>query len=69
MKDYKKHSFLRRATVQGKTVVWQEFKPALSKPILDEIDMLLSILYGLTDEETQYVVHYDEEFRVHGAND
>ena len=64
MKDFKKNSFLRRANMGQEVVVWQELKPSLSKPILDELDTLISILYGLTDEETQYIINYDVRFRM-----
>jgi len=64
MKSYKDNSFLRTAKIQDKTKIWQEFKPSKSKPILDEIDKLLSGLYGLNNEETEYIIHYDEKFRM-----
>jgi len=64
MKDFKKNSFLRRVKMRSDVVVWQELRPSLSKPILDELDTLISMLYGLNDDETQYVIHYDERFRL-----
>jgi len=64
MKSYKDNSFTRTAKIQGKTKIWQEFQPGKSKHILDEIDKLLSGLYGLTNEETEYIIHYDEKFRM-----
>jgi len=64
MRSYEDNSFLRPAKIQGKNVVWQEFRPALSKSIIDEIDVLLSMLYGLNDEETEYIIKYDEEYRM-----
>jgi type I restriction-modification system DNA methylase subunit len=64
MKDFKKNSFLRRAKMGADVVVWQELRPSLSKPILDELDTLISMLYGLTDDDTQYIIHYDERFRM-----
>jgi hypothetical protein len=42
----------------------QSFQPALSKPILDEIDVVLASHYGLSDEESDFVINYDIKYRV-----
>jgi hypothetical protein len=43
---------------------FQAFYPRLSKPIMDEIDRVLSGHYGLTEEELDYIVHYDAKYRM-----
>lgn len=46
----------------------QMFRPALSKPIIDEIDRVLARHYGFTDEELDYILNYDIKYRL-GADD
>ena len=35
-----------------------------SKPILDDIDVILAHHYGLSDEELDFIVHYDIKYRM-----
>ena len=35
-----------------------------TKPIIDEIDQVLSQHYGFIDEESDFIVNYDFKFRV-----
>jgi len=63
--DYKKHS-TRRETVYKTTgkVVYDEFYPKHSKPIIDEIDCVLAQHYGFTDEELDFIINYDIKYRL-----
>ena len=36
----------------GGAVTYQKFRPKFTKPLLDEIDALLAVHYGLADEES-----------------
>jgi hypothetical protein len=45
------------------------FKPALSKPIIDEIDRVLAKHYGFTDEELDFIINYDIKYRMGGELD
>ena len=60
MKDYDKNSFIR----ERQDCEFQEFKPSLSKPILDEIDMVLAGHYGFTAEELDFILNYDIKYRL-----
>lgn len=40
------------------------FKPALSKPIIDEIDKVLARHYGFTEEELDFIINYDIKYRM-----
>ena len=40
------------------------FKPALSKSIIDEIDKVLAVHYGFTDEELDFIINYDIKYRM-----
>ncbi len=45
-------------------VVYDEFYPRHSKPIIDEIDRLLAQHYGFTDEELDFIINYDIKYRM-----
>jgi hypothetical protein len=38
--------------------------PKRSKAIIDEIDHALGIHYGLTDDETDFIINYDIKYRM-----
>jgi hypothetical protein len=42
----------------------QSFQPRLSKPIIDEIDRVLAVHYGFTDEELDFIINYDIKYRM-----
>ena len=65
MHDYKNKS--RQRTYVYKTtgrVVYDEFYPKLSKPIIDEIDHVLAGHYGFSDEELDFIIHYEIKYRM-----
>jgi hypothetical protein len=45
-------------------VVYDEFYPRKSKPIIDEIDCVLARHYGFTEEELDFIVNYDIKYRM-----
>ena len=49
----------------------ETFEYAICKPILDDIDDLLSMHYGFTDEELDFIINYDIKYRMgqEGAED
>ena len=65
MEDYKGKSELKQKTssITG-DMVYQEFYPRLSKPILDEIDTVLAGHYGFTAEELDFILNYDIKYRL-----
>ena len=60
MQDYDRNSFVR----EREDCEFQEFKPSLSKPILDEIDTVLAGHYGFTAEELDFILNYDIKYRL-----
>lgn len=64
-KDYLSNSY-RRETVYKNTgtVIYDEFYPKKSKPIIDEIDMILAIYYGFTEAELDFIINYDIKYRM-----
>lgn len=65
MKEYKDKSELKEKTssLTG-DIIYQEFYPRLSKPILDEIDHVLARHYDFTDEELDFIINYDIKYRM-----
>ena len=45
-------------------VEYDEFYMKLSKPIIDEIDKVLAVHYGFTDEELDFIINYDIKYRM-----
>jgi len=65
MADYRRHALRKvcRYQTTGK-VVYDEFYPGRSKQILDDIDRVLAGHYGLTDEESDFIIHHDIKYRL-----
>jgi hypothetical protein len=61
MADFEKNSMMK-ARRDG--VEYQEFYPAKSKPIIDQIDRVLAHHYGFTDEELDFIINYDIKYRM-----
>lgn len=45
-------------------VEYDEYYPKLSKPIIDEIDKILAVHYGFTEEELDFIINYDIKYRM-----
>jgi hypothetical protein len=65
MEDYRRHAVRKecRYRTTGR-VVYDEYYPRHSKPILDEIDRVLARHYGLSGEELDFVLNYDVKYRL-----
>jgi hypothetical protein len=65
MADYRKNAVRKEAQYKttGK-VIYDEFYPRYSKPIIDEIDRVLARHYGFTDEELDFIINYDIKYRM-----
>jgi hypothetical protein len=63
--DLQKNSFRKEANYKatGK-VIYDEFYPKKSKPIIDEIDKVLAKHYGFTEEELDFIINYDIKYRM-----
>jgi hypothetical protein len=60
MKDYRAHSVLR----ERRHCTYQEFRPGRSKPLLDAIDRILAGHYGFSDEDLDWIQHYEIKYRL-----
>jgi len=63
--DIQNNSF-RKETIYKNTgqVIYDEFYPKRSKPIIDEIDNVLAEHYGFTEEELDFIINYDIKYRM-----
>ena len=56
-----------RKTIDTKTgdkILYDEFRVGESKPIIDEIDHILSRHYKCTEEELDFIINYDIKYRM-----
>jgi len=65
MGDLKRHKHRKECQykITGK-VIYDEFYPKFSKPIIDEIDHVQPKHYGFTDEELDFIINYDIKYRM-----
>ena len=65
MKDLHKNSQKKTiGTKGGDLITYEEFFVRRSKPIIDEIDQVLSQHYGFTEEELDFIINYDIKYRM-----
>lgn len=64
-KDFKlnKQEKVKFSTQTG-NIIYEEFYPRLSKPIIDEIDKVLAKHFGFDDEELDFIINYDIKYRM-----
>jgi hypothetical protein len=56
-------------TKQGHQIEYDEMKAVHSKPVIDRIDHALARAYGLSEEEADFLIHYDVKYRVGAARE
>ncbi len=65
MADFKVHSTKKECLYRHTgRIIYEEFYPRLSKPIIDRIDRVLSYHYELTEEEYDYITNYHLQYRL-----
>jgi hypothetical protein len=64
MADYKKNMEIKSRRYPSGDVIYEEYYPAKSKKIIDEIDLILANYYGLTSEELEYIKNYEIKYRM-----
>lgn len=65
MKDFRKKASHTRMTYPNQLPrIIEVMHPALSKEIIDQIDMLLASHYSLSDRELDFVINYDIKYRM-----
>ncbi len=65
IEDYVEKSVMKEKTSQlTGNIIYQEFYPRFSKPIIDLIDQVLARHYGFTEEELDFIINYDIKYRM-----
>ncbi len=64
MKSYKTNRELKNRVYDSGLIYYEEFYPAKSKSIIDEIDAILAKHYGFTEEELDFIINYDIKYRM-----
>ncbi|MFH1004250.1 MAG: hypothetical protein V1781_01955 [Bacteroidota bacterium] len=66
MKSFERNVETKEQYIQSKsqTTYFETFNPALSKEIIDEIDIALAKHYGFTAEELDFIINYDIKYRM-----
>ncbi len=60
MESYKNNSVIKKRS----DCEYQEFRPGLSKSIIDKIDKIASHHYGLPEEEQNFIINYEIKYRI-----
>jgi hypothetical protein len=65
------HILVREYSSKGRvfTMKKQHYYIKKSKPLIDQIDLVLANVYGFTEEELDYIINYDIKFRMGGAEE
>jgi type I restriction-modification system DNA methylase subunit len=63
MMDYRRNSVTRTTSLGGKVSHYQEFYPRLSRPIINRMDDFIAPIYGLTEDENEFLKDYDLRWR------
>jgi len=45
-------------------ITYEEYYPARAKELLDEIDRVLARHYGFSEQEVDYILHYEIKYRM-----
>lgn len=69
MTDIESNSISQPAKYRTGDVKFQQFFPQKSKPIIDEIDVLLAQHYGFTADELDFIINYDIKYRMGTENE
>jgi hypothetical protein len=65
MGDFKAHAkWVTSDYGENGTLTIQTFQPRQSKPVIDEIDQVLSRYYEFSPEELDFIVNFDIKYRM-----
>jgi hypothetical protein len=64
LKDIEKNAKVREAKTRTKIDSFKEYKLVKSKYLIDKIDDIICKLYGLSDEETDFIKKYEIHYRL-----
>lgn len=62
--SYRNFSKVYKRKLKKTRTEFDAFYPMYSKPIIDEIDKVLAVHYGFTEEELDFIINYDIKYRM-----
>jgi len=63
--DYQRNAYRKETNYKNTgLVIYDEFYPKLSKPIVDKSDEMLAEHYSFTEEELDFIINYDIKYRM-----
>ncbi|MDR1148249.1 MAG: Eco57I restriction-modification methylase domain-containing protein [Spirochaetaceae bacterium] len=65
-KNYIENKEIKKRNYESGLIYYEEYYPAKSKPIIDEIDKVLAKHYSFTEEELDFIINYDIKYRMGG---
>ena len=63
-RNYTANKEIKNRNYGSGSIYYEEYYPAKSKPIIDEIDKVLARHYGFTEEELDFIINYDIKYRM-----
>ncbi|WP_017711159.1 Eco57I restriction-modification methylase domain-containing protein [Prochlorothrix hollandica] len=64
-RDFEENKYRKEAYYKATgNVIYDEYYPKKSKPIIDEIDRILAQHYGFSPEELDFIINYDIKYRM-----
>lgn len=63
-KSYMEHAEIRNRKYDSGHIYYEEYYPAKSKTIIDQIDTILAKHYNFTPEELDFIINYDIKYRM-----
>jgi hypothetical protein len=64
LNDIEKNAIVKKTTQYKKIKEFKEYRIRKSKHIIDKIDDLICPLYGMTEQEIDFIKNYEIEFRL-----
>jgi hypothetical protein len=62
--SYIENMEIKNRNYESGLIFYEEYYPAKSKPIIDDIDIVLAQHYGFTYEELDFIINYDIKYRM-----
>ncbi|MDR0910204.1 MAG: Eco57I restriction-modification methylase domain-containing protein [Spirochaetaceae bacterium] len=63
-KSYNDNKEIKSRVYPSGEIYYEEYYPAKSKPIIDQIDKVLAKHYGFSEEELDFIINYDIKYRM-----
>ena len=65
-RDVERNAIVRETNAYSETKIIKEYKLMNAREFAHTIDDIICPLYGMTDEEREFIKNYERQFRIHG---